>query len=172
MSELVYSGARIYLDNYDYLLNNVFMFDWESDLFGISKTGYAVEIEIKISRGDYFQDFKKPKHRLFEERQGLDNVPNKFLYACPEGLIDPAEVPEYAGLIYTGTKYSSFSVRKAPPFIHKNKIDFTERLLSKYYNTSINTRARINEMIYKINQYGMTEDEVKDNLKNILRKLK
>ena len=43
------------------------MFNWESDFFAQSKGGYYVECEIKISRGDFFADFKKEKHRLFQD---------------------------------------------------------------------------------------------------------
>lgn len=52
--------------NYDYKLNNTFVFNWESDFFAMSKSGYYVECEVKVSRSDFFADFKKEKHRLFE----------------------------------------------------------------------------------------------------------
>lgn len=53
--------------NSDYKLQNKFVFDWESDFFFMSKSGYAVEVEVKISRSDFKADFDKPKHRLFED---------------------------------------------------------------------------------------------------------
>lgn len=53
--------------NYDYLLSNSFVFGgWESDFLANSTSGYWVEVENKISRGDFFRDFDKDKHRLFE----------------------------------------------------------------------------------------------------------
>lgn len=53
--------------NYDYLLSNSFVFrDWESDFMARSKSGYFVEVENKISRGDFFRDFDKGKHELFK----------------------------------------------------------------------------------------------------------
>jgi len=51
--------------NHDYKLYNTYIYDWESDFFCISKSGYAVEVEIKISRSDFFKDFIKEKHGLF-----------------------------------------------------------------------------------------------------------
>lgn len=49
-----------------YQLTNSFIFGWESDYFGITKgTGYAYEIEVKISKSDFRADFKNKteKHR-------------------------------------------------------------------------------------------------------------
>ena len=51
--------------NYEYRLSNSFVYSWESDFFAMSKSGYFVEVEIKISRGDFFRDFDKGKHKLF-----------------------------------------------------------------------------------------------------------
>jgi hypothetical protein len=53
--------------NYDYKLSNSFIFNisGECDFFGISKSGYQVEVEIKISRSDFNADFKKPKHKFY-----------------------------------------------------------------------------------------------------------
>lgn len=52
--------------NYDhnYVLENSFIFYWESDYFGITKTGYTWEIEVKVSVSDFRADFNKNfKHR-------------------------------------------------------------------------------------------------------------
>lgn len=51
---------------YDYRLNNSFIFDWESDFLCMSSSNYWVEIEVKISRQDFFRDFEKDKHKLFK----------------------------------------------------------------------------------------------------------
>ncbi|MEE9408203.1 MAG: hypothetical protein V3V28_09025 [Polaribacter sp.] len=45
--------------NRDFKLDNSFIYSWESDFFSITKTGFAHEIEIKISRSDFLADFKK-----------------------------------------------------------------------------------------------------------------
>lgn len=51
--------------HYEYRLHNSFVYAWESDFFAISGSSYCVEVEVKISRGDYFRDFQKDKHLLF-----------------------------------------------------------------------------------------------------------
>lgn len=54
--------------DHTYVLTNSYIFGWESDYFGITKgTGYAYEIEVKISKSDFRADFKNKteKHRCF-----------------------------------------------------------------------------------------------------------
>lgn len=66
MTESVIQQAlKWYFINYEYKLFNSFVYDWESDFFGVTKSGYAVEVEIKISRSDFKNDAKKiEKHHL------------------------------------------------------------------------------------------------------------
>lgn len=169
----VHEAVRSFFGNYDYPIFNSFIFDWESDFFAISKTGYSVEVEVKVSKQDFKKDFacKTDKHKIFTRhkehavclpcpRFGLgstsvydkelkvwnktaensyinfvkpsDALPNKFFYACPEGLISPDEVPAYSGLIWTTPFHSS--IIKPAPFLHKNKKCFDKILLSKYYH--------------------------------------
>src|SRR5688572_25955103 len=53
--------------NYEYKLQNSFVFNWECDFFCMSKSGYFVEVEIKVSRSDFFKDFEKGKHKIFRD---------------------------------------------------------------------------------------------------------
>lgn len=62
----VYIDVRRLFTNYEYKLQNSYVYDWESDFFAISKSGYTLEVEVKVSRSDYFKDFEKPKHVLFQ----------------------------------------------------------------------------------------------------------
>lgn len=65
--------------NYDYKLCNVFMFAWESDFFAISKSGYSVEVEVKISRSDFKADEKKiAKHHLLNHHKTLVIVERRY----------------------------------------------------------------------------------------------
>lgn len=52
---------RSFLSSPKYLMNNLFVYDWESDYLAITKSLYAYEIEVKISINDYRNDFKKKK---------------------------------------------------------------------------------------------------------------
>lgn len=55
--------------NHQYRLQNSYIFDWESDLFSVTKTGTIYETEIKISRADFKADFLKPKHLFFKNNK-------------------------------------------------------------------------------------------------------
>jgi hypothetical protein len=111
----------------------------EADVFGINKTGYICEFEIKRSRSDYLADFKNKehKHKKLSTRESIHIIPtykfgkktietsdiilipNRFSYACESGLISKDEVPEYSGLYYVD-KYGIKAI-KYPPLLHKTK---------------------------------------------------
>jgi len=62
-------------NNHEYILRNAYIFDWESDLFSVTKTGTVYETEIKVSRSDFRADFEKEKHKLFENhRRGIYQI--------------------------------------------------------------------------------------------------
>lgn len=138
--------------NYDYSLLNSFIFGWESDYFCISKSGYAVEVEIKISKSDFKCDFKKTtahrenKHEYLTDSEKLIK-PNRFFFACPEGLIGLSDIPDSYGLIWVkeqitpqGIYRNSVIIRDAK-FLHKTKIlenkKLLRRLMDKFYYRNI-----------------------------------
>lgn len=68
------------------------------DAIGFRQSGYAasdgsVVVEVKVSRSDYLADRKKP-HRI---EGGLGNW---RYFMCPEGMIQPDELPEGWGLLW------------------------------------------------------------------------
>ena len=153
-----------------YTVGNLYLFkyNWETDFLVVQKaSGYCYEIEIKISRSDFFNDFKKTeKHSILSEGTYLVKKykyktdpetkkrvsehyyepkewkfkPNKFYYCVPEGLIKPEEVPEYAGLMYV----NELGVRivKETKFIHKEKLELIKPLCDKFYYYWKNARAK------------------------------
>lgn len=103
---------------YDVLLPNFYFGVHECDVFRITQSDLVVEYEIKISRSDFFNDFKKgSKHRNLEAGEGL--CPNRFFFVVPENLILKEEVPSYAGLIYYND--GRFKIIKSGKLLHKNK---------------------------------------------------
>jgi len=111
----------------------------EADVLGINRGGYIYEYEIKISRSDFFADFKNKgyKHGLLKDGNGvrhydewkngkrtggvveLIGIPNRFYYACPSGLLKKEDIPEYAGLVYI--EDSTFTEVKPAKLLHKTK---------------------------------------------------
>jgi hypothetical protein len=85
---------------------NVYIGCFEADIMELTKSGYAVEYEVKITRADFWNDAKKQKiyaaqppeskYRILQEAKRV----NRFYYIVPEGLIAETEIPEFAGLIY------------------------------------------------------------------------
>lgn len=63
-------AVRRLFHNHQYILVNTFVFDWESDLFSVTKSGNSYEVEMKISKADYRKDFEKDKHQLFLSNTG------------------------------------------------------------------------------------------------------
>lgn len=64
----------------------------QPDVIGFRSSCSAI-IEVKVSRSDFFADKKKPERTV----GGLGNY--RF-YLCPEGLVEPEEVPTRWGLLY------------------------------------------------------------------------
>lgn len=56
--------------SHKYQLTNSFVYNEESDFFSITSTGYAQEVEVKISRSYFKADFKKYKHNSFSQVYG------------------------------------------------------------------------------------------------------
>ena len=124
---------RDLLSNPMYVINNLHIYDWESDFLAITRSLYAYEVEVKMSKQDFFNDFKKDKkHKVLKD--GIIKVggvisypPNYFYYACPPNMIDVSEVPSYAGLIYVDVSKNRKNVVKVAPLIHRQKFDVVGR---------------------------------------------
>lgn len=146
-----------------YVLENLYVFSWESDKLIETRSGLFYEFEIKISRPDFKNDFKKKnKHVILEGKEthiptfdGLEpkykeryeknylvshfKKPNYFYYAVPEGMIDKEDVPDYAGLIYVMPddgefKFNYLKLVKMAPKLHDIKYtDDDLNLGEKFY---------------------------------------
>jgi hypothetical protein len=126
--------------NCSYFSCNTNALDFESDFLAVNKSDFVFECEIKISRSDFFADFKKEqKHKLLSEGK---HKANYFFYAVPSGLILPSDVPPYAGLIYidkVGNRYR-VTIMKDAPRMHKEKlsqdvlIKILRSMMYKYFN--------------------------------------
>lgn len=66
-SSFIDKCLRYKFHSHKYQLSNSFVYREESDFFSITSTGYAQEVEVKVSRSDFKADFKKYKHNSFEQ---------------------------------------------------------------------------------------------------------
>jgi hypothetical protein len=198
----VYKAIRFFNHNHEHKFENVYIHEWEADCFSVTKSGYSYEIEVKVSRSDFFADFKKPKHqffRTFKTGRGIlnlgeswkcegwpivdtfpelrefrirytnfnasnfsyKNCPNKFFFACPSGLIDISEVPEYAGLIYVGKEYlDEYRVIKKAPYLHKDPVKPNELLFDKYYWMCMDQKNKIRDLQWRVDDFESQKERV------------
>lgn len=166
IQEAIYQHGFLSHSSIKYYTENLWIYGWESDIWIMTKSGYAYEVEIKISRNDFKNDFrnKKNKHLLLESKVTAENKrrPNYLYYAVPEGLISVEEVPEYAGLLYIvplSDTYNRVDVVRKAPQIHKDKADIEFlNLIDKFYFNYSNWKSK-----YKGYERDVTKilDEVK-----------
>ena len=136
---------------------NIMMYGcYESDLLAVTANSmFAHEYEIKLSKSDFLADFKKcdqkftgvfdivPSHyggtterpvfvTKTKHQELLEGeLANQFTYCFPEGLIDHALVPEWAGIVEViqfENKITLNLVRNAK-MLHKNKM--TDRQITQ-----------------------------------------
>ena len=101
----------------------VFRYFWESDLVSVTNSDMVYEYEIKLSRADFLQDFKKYKHGCIIGRE--INIPNYFYYVVDSHILKLKDLPNYAGLMYV--KERVINVIKKAPKLHSNKISMKVR---------------------------------------------
>lgn len=107
----------------DVVIPNFYVDYWEMDMFKMTWSWYILEYEIKISRWDFFNDFKKwNKHELLKEWKLSCN---RFFFVVPKDLIKIDEIPEYAWLLYFEecwtAKFPRFTLIKNAKVLHKRK---------------------------------------------------
>ncbi len=101
---------------------------YEADLVVIRKSGYAVEVEIKVSKSDLIKDKEKKHNHDCKKFKGL-------YFAIPENLLKHKEhIPYRAGIlvcrkfIYEGkTYYRSRLERKPKPDLSTEPLDLKDK---------------------------------------------
>lgn len=132
-------GVLRYFLKYRYPMLNSYIFDWESDFFCISKSGYSYEIEIKVSRSDFLSDQKnkKDKYRILEASKPF--VKKGFQQYNGQNIKDGKK---------TWFSYSSFGWDKVP-IRTSIKFIFPDKM-------------RPNKFIYACPENMISEDEIPD----------
>lgn len=156
-----------------YEMFNLFVYHWESDYIAITKNGYVYEVEIKISRADFLNDFKhkEEKHLLLESKatdeNSESNCPNYFYYAVPDGLVKEDEIPEYAGLIYL--KPYGLQIIKDAPKINKDKINIEKlKLIDKFYWNMWSWKRRYEEISESAETIKKLKKDIKELNKTVM----
>lgn len=129
----------------EFSVSNVFFFGGknriESDIISVTKTGYLVEYEVKISRADFLADRKKTKWKTYKFQ--YNKAPKHFYYLLPENTARLEELPSFAGLIEFTEENGiyNFTTIKKPQILNRLKATDTEvyTLLKKLYYKSLGT---------------------------------
>jgi hypothetical protein len=127
----------------DMIIPNYYIGRYEMDVFKLNATGYITEYEIKISKTDYLNDFKKgDKNNLkhTEIKKGFRS--NRFFFVVPYNLFDVSEVPDYCGLIYYHPD-QKMEIVKTAKLLHKNKFTDFKGLATKLYHRELHRRSEI-----------------------------
>lgn len=111
---------------------------WENDVLAVTKSGYWIEHEIKVTKSDFNDDSKKVKelrdrdngwrtgisknkHDLLKE--GANFGPNNFYFVIHEKLEGQVEIPDWAGvkIAQQGKSRVFISILKKAPRLHSEK---------------------------------------------------
>lgn len=135
--QLLQQHLRGWKSNPNYIVENLYVFGWESDMLIKTRSGYWYEVECKISFADFKNDFKhkRKKHELLKMGDENHRRPNYFYYCVPwylSGKVYPL-LPYYAGLIVL-TENGKLEETKRAPCLHKQKYTNEElKLCDKFY---------------------------------------
>ena len=135
--QLLQQHLRSWKSNPKYIVENLYVFDWESDMLIKTRSGYWYEVECKISFADFKNDFKnkRQKHELLKTGDEKHRRPNYFYYCVPwylSGKVLPL-LPDYAGLVVL-TEDGKLKEVKRTPMLHNNKYTNEElKLCDKFY---------------------------------------
>lgn len=115
---------------------------YECDVYTVTKAGYGVEHEVKLTVADFRADCRKQQSEWngkFGAEYGTETVrkherlasadplgPSRFWYVLPHGLIDVAVLPEWAGLKVFDARAGRvrrLRIVKDAPKLHRKKAD-------------------------------------------------
>lgn len=164
-----------YMPRAKYVINNLFVFQGESDYLAMTLSGYWYECEIKISLADFKNDFahKAEKHlilaRGFDSHGKIKPRPHFFSYAVPEPLVEKVVplLPQYAGLIAI-TANGFLIMKKAPVLLHRRKYTIEElRLTDKFYYGWVSYKDKYNNFSKELAKYRAELNSIKAEFKAV-----
>lgn len=138
---------RGWKSNHKFIVENLYVFDWESDMLIKTRSGYWYEVECKISLADFKNDFthKRQKHELLKNGDEKRRRPNFFYYCVPwylSGKVLPL-LPDYAGLLVLAEDGKLKEVKRVLT-LHQHKYTNEElKLCDKFYNAYRNWKLNM-----------------------------
>ena len=172
IEELTYNFIHHFSDfEKDLVLTNHFHSDWEADILLVNSEGFSHEIEIKFSKSDFKNDFKKKylnqkTNQKFLKHDKIscgDYLCNQFSFLLPMGMIAHDEIPVHCGIIEFYHNPDSWETEfyecRKPTQVHQQKFwdlvdkDLMLRLMARnYYFKKLEAKGKFDELILP-NQY-------------------
>ncbi len=114
---------------HEFVCENLTHHDVEWDIVALTKSLVVYEYEVKASRPDFLVDQKKGKWAKYKGDVYFGGVtPNFLYYVCPEGLVQPDELPVFAGL-YTVNQDGKITLKKKATKIVKKPAATVELIM-------------------------------------------
>ena len=173
VEELTHAFLKNFCDfEKDIVVTNHFHTDWEADILMIDLEGCSHEIEIKLSKADFKNDFKKSyvntqtgEKFLKHDKIGFgDYACNKFSFLLPMGMIEAETIPKHCGIIEFYHNPDSwetefYEIRK-PKEIHGDsywqlvdKEAFVRILARNLLFKKFQLKGKSEELIFKMKDY-------------------
>lgn len=149
-----------------HILTNHYHTDWEADILIIDAQGISHEIEIKLSKSDFKNDFKKSYINVATGERFLkhdkissgDYVCNHFSFLLPMGMIAPEVIGEHCGIIEfyhnADTWETDFYVIREPKQIHPDpywkfvdKEQFFRKLSHQLFFKKLELKGKFEEIL-------------------------
>ncbi len=152
----------------DILLTNHYHGGWEADFLCINPEGITHEIEVKCSKSDFKNDFKKSfvddqtkiSHYKHDRIAKGDYPYNHFSFLLPMGMISHDEIPKHCGIIeyyhnVDDWRTDFYSIRK-PTLLHSknlweltDKDSFFRKMAMQLLYRKFELKSRTRELILK-----------------------
>lgn len=116
------------------------------DMFMISseKGNYTTAFEIKVSRGDFLRDIKDEA-----KQRGARLYSSNFYYVAPKGMLNPEEIPMWAGLMEYDFENGQFNERIVAPLQSRN---------TPSWSLVCSLVRRVNEKVYSNKIYELNNE--------------
>ena len=155
VEELTYNFISKYCDfEKDLVLTNHFHSDWEADILIIDEEGMSFEIEIKFSKADFKNDFKKQYQNqktkekfLKHDKISCGDYPcNRFSFLLPQGMIEADTIPEHCGIIEfyhnPDSWETTFTMIRKPSIVHTDSF-------WKFFDKNLMLKMMARNLFYK-----------------------
>ncbi|HCA07396.1 hypothetical protein [Chryseobacterium sp.] len=169
IEELVHAYIHSHCDfEKEIVLTNYFQADWEADMLFIDADGFSHEIEIKLSKSDFKNDFKKSylnketgeKFLKHDKISCGDYICNAFSFLLPMGMIEHSIIPEHCGIIEfyhnADTWETEFYLIRSPKRVHEDpywklndKDLFIRKMALNLLQRKMEIKGKQEELIFK-----------------------